>query len=74
MGEREQSINPARSQSAARLEFLTVDFTLSDDQRAIQDMARSFAQSEMAPHSARWDEEKYFPVEVMRQAAGRIRA
>jgi alkylation response protein AidB-like acyl-CoA dehydrogenase len=51
------------------LEFLTVDFTLSDDQRAIQDMARSFAQSEMAPHSARWDEEKYFPVEVMREAA-----
>ncbi|MDP9102784.1 MAG: acyl-CoA dehydrogenase family protein, partial [Pseudomonadota bacterium] len=48
---------------------MTVDFTLSDDQRAIQDMARSFAQSEMAPHSARWDEEKYFPVEVMRQAA-----
>jgi alkylation response protein AidB-like acyl-CoA dehydrogenase len=69
VGEREQSINPARSQSAARLEFLTVDFTLSDDQRAIQDMARSFAQSEMAPHSARWDEEKYFPVEVMREAA-----
>ena len=46
-----------------------MDFTLSDDQRAIQDMARSFAQSEMAPHSARWDEEKYFPVEVMREAA-----
>lgn len=46
-----------------------MDFTLSDDQRAIQDMARAFAAAEMAPHSARWDEEKFFPVEVMREAA-----
>ena len=46
-----------------------MDFTLSDDQRAIQDMARAFAEAELAPHSARWDEEKHFPVEVMRQAA-----
>jgi len=46
-----------------------VDFTLSDDQRAIQDMARAFAAAELAPNSARWDEEKHFPVDVMRQAA-----
>jgi alkylation response protein AidB-like acyl-CoA dehydrogenase len=44
-------------------------FALSDDQRAIQDAARSFALAELAPHSARWDEERFFPVEVMRQAA-----
>jgi alkylation response protein AidB-like acyl-CoA dehydrogenase len=44
-------------------------FALSDDQRAIQDAARSFASAELAPHSARWDEERFFPVEVMRQAA-----
>jgi alkylation response protein AidB-like acyl-CoA dehydrogenase len=47
-----------------------VDFTLSDDQRAIKEMARAFASAELAPHSARWDEERFFPVEVMRQAAG----
>jgi alkylation response protein AidB-like acyl-CoA dehydrogenase len=46
-----------------------VDFTLSDDQRAIQDMARAFAKAELAPHSARWDEDKFFPVDVIRQAA-----
>jgi len=46
-----------------------VDFTLSDDQRAIQDMARAFAEAELAPHSARWDEDKFFPVDVIRQAA-----
>ena len=47
-----------------------MDFSLSDDQRAIQDMARAFAEAELAPQSARWDEEKHFPVDVLRQAAG----
>ncbi len=46
-----------------------MDFSLSDDQRAIQDMARAFATAELAPHSARWDEDKHFPVEEMRHAA-----
>ncbi|WP_336970860.1 isobutyryl-CoA dehydrogenase [Brevundimonas aurantiaca] len=46
-----------------------MDFALTDDQRAIQDAARAFAEAELAPHSARWDEEKQFPVEVMKQAA-----
>ncbi len=44
-------------------------FTLTEDQQAIQDMARAFAAAEMAPHSARWDEDKHFPVEVLRTAA-----
>jgi alkylation response protein AidB-like acyl-CoA dehydrogenase len=47
-----------------------MNFSLTDDQRAIQDMALAFAREEMAPHSARWDEEKHFPVDVLRQAAG----
>ena len=47
-----------------------MDFELSDDQRAIEDAARAFAAAELAPHSARWDEEKFFPVDVLRQAAG----
>jgi len=47
-----------------------MDFTLTEDRQAIQDLARSFAAAELAPHSARWDEEKHFPVEVMRKAAG----
>src|SRR5690606_41598191 len=46
-----------------------MDFALTEDQRAIQDMARAFAEAELAPHSARWDEEKHFPVDVMRKAA-----
>jgi hypothetical protein len=47
-----------------------MDFTLDDDQRAIEDAARSFAAAELAPHSARWDAEAIFPVETLRAAAG----
>ncbi len=46
-----------------------MDFTLNDDQRAIQEAARAFAEAELAPHSARWDEEKHFPVDVIKKAA-----
>ncbi|HZC15643.1 MAG TPA: acyl-CoA dehydrogenase family protein, partial [Caulobacteraceae bacterium] len=46
-----------------------MDFTLSDDQRAIEDAARTFAAAEFAPHSAHWDEAEIFPVEAMRKAA-----
>ena len=46
-----------------------MDFALSDDQVAIQDAARAFADAELAPHSARWDEEKHFPVDVIKKAA-----
>ncbi len=47
-----------------------MDFSLTDDQRAIFEAAQAFAREELAPHSARWDEEKHFPVDVMRKAAG----
>ena len=46
-----------------------MDFALTDDQRAIEDSARAFAAAELAPHSARWDEEQHFPVDVLRKAA-----
>jgi alkylation response protein AidB-like acyl-CoA dehydrogenase len=46
-----------------------VDFQLTDDQQAIFETARAFAAAELAPHSARWDEDKVFPVETMRAAA-----
>ena len=47
-----------------------MDFNLTEDQRAIEDAARAFAAAELAPNSARWDEEKHFPVDVLRKAAG----
>jgi alkylation response protein AidB-like acyl-CoA dehydrogenase len=47
-----------------------MDFALSDEQRAIQDLARDFAAGEMAPYAAQWDEDCTFPVETLRKAAG----
>jgi alkylation response protein AidB-like acyl-CoA dehydrogenase len=46
-----------------------MDFELSEEQRAFQDVARDFAAKVMAPDAARWDEEKIFPEEALRQAA-----
>jgi hypothetical protein len=46
-----------------------MDFVLSEDQRAIEDAASAFAAAELAPNSARWDEDKHFPVETLRAAA-----
>ncbi len=44
-------------------------FSLTEDQIAIRDMAQGFAAETLAPHAVRWDEEKHFPIEEMRQAA-----
>jgi alkylation response protein AidB-like acyl-CoA dehydrogenase len=46
-----------------------MDFTLSDDQAAFRDTARDFARREMAAQAARWDAEKVFPEDTLRQAA-----
>ena len=35
-----------------------MQFTLTEEQTLIQDMARGFAKERLLPHSARWDEEK----------------
>ena len=45
-------------------------FALNEDQIAVRDMARDFAAEKIAPHALRWDEDKHFPVDVIRQAAG----
>lgn len=46
-------------------------FDLTEDQQAFADTARQFAESEMAPHAARWDKEHIFPKDVIR-AAGEL--
>ncbi|MGF1625518.1 MAG: acyl-CoA dehydrogenase family protein [Alphaproteobacteria bacterium] len=48
-----------------------MDFRLSEEQRAVVEMANSFADNEMAPNAARWDEEGEFPIETL-QAAARL--
>jgi alkylation response protein AidB-like acyl-CoA dehydrogenase len=46
-----------------------MDFDLSEEQRAIQETARDFAEREFAPHAAHWDDECIFPVDALRAAA-----
>jgi alkylation response protein AidB-like acyl-CoA dehydrogenase len=46
-----------------------VDFQLTEEQVAIQDMARGFATDELLPHAEKWDEEAIFPVDALRAAA-----
>lgn len=45
-----------------------MNFDLSEDQRAFQQVARDFAAAEMAPHAAEWDAECIFPIDVIRKA------
>jgi len=45
-----------------------VDFTLNDEQKALQDMAREFALKEMRPNAARYDAGHEFPEDVMKKA------
>jgi butyryl-CoA dehydrogenase len=46
-----------------------MQFALTEDQIAVRDMARDFAAEKIAPYALKWDEEKFFPVDVMREAA-----
>ena len=46
-----------------------MDFRLSDDQRAIQALAREVAQAEIEPRAAEWDREHRFPRELFPRLA-----
>jgi len=46
-----------------------MDFQLTEEQTLIQDMAKSFAASELAPYSSKWDEEKFLDRNVFKRAA-----
>ncbi|MCG8672275.1 MAG: acyl-CoA dehydrogenase family protein [Pseudomonadales bacterium] len=45
-----------------------MDFNLNEDQIAYQDAARAFAAKELMPHAAEWDQQQFFPVDVIRKA------
>lgn len=46
-----------------------MNFELTEEQALIQDAARKFSDDRLKPHAARWDEEKHFPVDVLKDAA-----
>jgi acyl-CoA dehydrogenase len=45
-----------------------LDFKLSEEQEALRDMAREFAENEMRPVAAKYDQGHEFPEDVMRKA------
>lgn len=45
-----------------------MDFELSTEQKAIQELARSFASSEVAPNASEWDRDHGFPRELLTKA------
>ena len=48
-----------------------IDFTLTEEQQAIRDMAEAFALAELAPQALDWDARKHFPLEAL-AAAGAL--
>ena len=46
-----------------------MDFSLNEDERAIEDAARRFSRDRLAPFAAEWDETAHFPVDRLREAA-----
>ena len=48
---------------------MTIQFDLTDDQSAIQDMARKFTSDAITPHAAEWDEKHIFPRDTIKAAA-----
>ena len=45
-----------------------MDFSLTDDQKALAAAAADFARAELADHAADWDATSHFPVDVIRRA------
>ncbi|MCY1667090.1 acyl-CoA dehydrogenase family protein [Rhizobium sp. SL86] len=46
-----------------------MDFSLTEEQAAIREMAENFARDEIAPQALEWDQARHFPVDVIRNAA-----
>lgn len=50
---------------------MTDQFSLTEDQLAIQDMARKFTADRITPFAAQWDEDHHYPLDVWK-AAGEL--
>ncbi|HMT45127.1 MAG TPA: acyl-CoA dehydrogenase family protein, partial [Chakrabartia sp.] len=48
---------------------MSTQFDLTEDQLAIQDMARKFTADRITPFAAEWDEQHIFPKETIKAAA-----
>ncbi|MEV5677969.1 acyl-CoA dehydrogenase family protein [Streptomyces sp. NPDC052179] len=44
--------------------------SLTEDQQAMIETTLDFAQDHLAPHAVQWDQDKHFPLDTLRKAAG----
>jgi alkylation response protein AidB-like acyl-CoA dehydrogenase len=65
---RRRGFGVSYSDDGVSLAAMTDPFQLSEDQLAIQDMARKFTADAITPFAAGWDEAKTFPRDVVRAA------
>jgi len=64
-----QSSRSMIQNSSRSVSLLINDQNLEEDQRLIQKTAYEFAEQELAPNAAEWDESKHFPLDVYKKAA-----
>lgn len=62
------SVTPAVTVPSRNAHF-DLSVGLNEDQRAFQEMALGFAAENLAPHAAKWDQEKFFPVDTIKTCA-----
>ena len=48
---------------------MTGQFQLTDEQRAIQDLAQRFTADNITPHAGEWDRNSHFPKDVVKASA-----
>src|SRR5690606_29477863 len=68
-GGRSSLLPPLRYRPRRESTAMTTPFDLPETTRELQSVARDFAREVIAPNARRWDEERHFPVEELRQAA-----
>jgi alkylation response protein AidB-like acyl-CoA dehydrogenase len=51
----------------AAVDPAATQFDLTEDQRAIKEVAEAFAADRVAPHALEWDRTRHFPVDVIRE-------
>jgi alkylation response protein AidB-like acyl-CoA dehydrogenase len=50
-------------------ESLATQFSLTEEQQAIRDLAVSFGKEQIEPHAIEWDQQKFFPIDVIKSVA-----
>lgn len=63
------SLRRARPFSSGSTDIIDGSIGLQPEEAELYQTAMTFAQEKMAPFAAKWDEEKHFPVDVLREAA-----